>query len=124
MEDVTVEAAVVEKPVRRRASRAKAPAKAAATAPAAEPAPAEEPAPAAEPAPVAEAAPVAESPAPEEVVAAEPGKPATEEARPVGALFLEPGSVTSMIFQAPDLSTVVRQAATPPAATPAAVGGN
>lgn len=123
MEDVPVEAAVVEKPVRRRASRAKAPAKVAVTEPAAEPAPAEEPAPVAEPAPLEEAAPaeetapVAETAAPEEAVAE---KPATAEASPVGALFLEPGSVTSMIFQAPDLSTVVRPAAPAPAVTPAA----
>ncbi|WP_104173109.1 Rne/Rng family ribonuclease [Arthrobacter sp. Y81] len=120
VEDVPVEAAVVEKPVRRRASRAKAPAKAAATEPAAEPAPAEEPAPVVEPAPVAEAAPDAETAAPEEAAAAEPEKPATADSSPVGALFLEPGSVTSMIFQAPDLSTVVRPAAAPPAVTPAA----
>jgi ribonuclease E len=128
-DEAPVEAAVVEKPVRRRASRAKAPAKVAAAQPAAEPAPAEEPAPIAEPAPVGEeaapsakTAPVEEAPAAasaatEEAAAAEPEKPAAAEtSSPVGALFLEPGSVTSMIFQAPDLSTVLRPAATPAAA--------
>ncbi|MDR6508774.1 Rne/Rng family ribonuclease [Arthrobacter oryzae] len=124
-DEAPVEAAAVEKPVRRRASRAKAPAKAVEAQPAAEPAaepapsaePAAESAPVAEPAPAEEAAPVAEAAAPEEAAAAEPEKPATAEAgSPVGALFLEPGSVTSMIFQAPDLSTVVRPAATPAAA--------
>ncbi|MDV8146178.1 Rne/Rng family ribonuclease [Arthrobacter sp. B10-11] len=121
------EAAAVEKPVRRRASRAKAPAKAADAAPA-------EPA-AQNAAPVAEAstaevevaatdqesapreAPVRESStaqAPAAPAATQPDETAeAETASPVGALFLEPGSVTSMIFQAPDLSTVIRPAATP-----------
>ena len=115
--------AVIEKPVRRRASRAKAPAKAAGAQPA-------EPAVAQDAAPVAEAAateevgtqagqeagiqelPAAVAPAP--TVGAEPEQPAAAEAAsPVGALFLEPGAVTSMIFQAPDLSTVIRPAAAP-----------
>ncbi|MBP1231696.1 ribonuclease E [Arthrobacter sp. PvP102] len=114
-------AEVVEKPVRRRASRAKAPAKAAEAPEAPEPADAL----ATE---ARDVAAVAEPAAEEEVVAAaqetevrEPAAPvaateqpaAAEAASPVGALFLEPGSVTSMIFQAPDLSTVVRPAAAP-----------
>ncbi|MEO3933543.1 Rne/Rng family ribonuclease [Micrococcaceae bacterium Sec7.4] len=88
----------VEKPVRRRASRAKA------AAPAAE-------------------APVAEAPAEEEAVVA-PGSTDTAadtaaapaaaetatEAPSASSLFLEPGAVTSMIFQAPDLTAVVRPA--------------
>ncbi|KIS27296.1 ribonuclease E [Arthrobacter sp. SPG23] len=123
-------AEVVEKPVRRRASRAKAPAKVADALPVAEPA--------AQDTAVQEAATVAEPAAEDDVAAAgqgtegqepavqetagqEPAAPvneaeqpaAAEAASPVGALFLEPGSVTSMIFQAPDLSTVVRPAATP-----------
>ncbi|CAN7389817.1 Rne/Rng family ribonuclease [Arthrobacter sp. LjRoot78] len=117
--DAPAEAAVVEKPVRRRASRAKAPVKAADVQPAAEPAAAQEAAPAAEP--VATTEPIATE---EEAaaagqesaasVAAEPEQPAAAEAAsPVGALFLEPGAVTSMIFQAPDLSAVVRPAAAP-----------
>jgi ribonuclease E len=123
------EAAVVEKPVRRRASRAKAPAKAADVQPAAELAAAQEAAPAAEPVaaePVAaEPAATTEPAATEEDLAAAgretaapvtaaPEEPAAAEtASPVGALFLEPGAVTSMIFQAPDLSTVLRPAAAP-----------
>ncbi|MBP1135945.1 ribonuclease E [Arthrobacter sp. PvP023] len=112
-------AEVVEKPVRRRASRAKAPAKAAEASQAAEPAKGTD---------IRDAAAVAEPAAEEEVAAAgqetevlESAAPVTateqpaaaEAASPVGALFLEPGSVTSMIFQAPDLSTVVRPAAAP-----------
>ncbi|ABK03772.1 ribonuclease, Rne/Rng family [Arthrobacter sp. FB24] len=114
-------AEVVEKPVRRRASRAKAPAKAAEAPQAAEPA-------VTLGTEARDVAAVAEPAAEEEVVAAaqetevqEPAAPvaateqpaAAEAASPVGALFLEPGSVTSMIFQAPDLSTVVRPAAAP-----------
>ncbi|MEK0157048.1 Rne/Rng family ribonuclease [Arthrobacter oryzae] len=122
------EAAVVEKPVRRRASRAKAPA-----APVAEAEAAEEEVAAAGPENVTpEAAPEetpiqepATSQAPAAAVGAEPEQPAAavgaepeqpaaaEAASPVGALFLEPGAVTSMIFQAPDLSTVIRPAAAP-----------
>ncbi|WP_457974567.1 Rne/Rng family ribonuclease [Arthrobacter sp. D1-17] len=34
----------------------------------------------------------------------------TSQAAPAGALFLEPASVTSIIFQAPDLNTVIRPA--------------
>lgn len=46
--------------------------------------------------------------------AAEPAQPAP--ASPFGSLFLEPGSATSVLFQAPDLSTVVRPAPAPAAA--------
>ncbi|WP_115788688.1 Rne/Rng family ribonuclease [Arthrobacter silvisoli] len=100
-EPAPVEAeAAPEKPVRRRrTSRAKAasgeaaPAEEAAEAPEAA---ADAPAAAAE----AESGPAeeAEETAPEEA------------ASPIASLFLEPASVTSMIFQAPDLSTVVRPA--------------
>lgn len=125
-DEAPVEAVAVEKPVRRRASRAKAPAKAADTLAAAEPAPIAEPVPSAEPAPVVESAATDEAvaaEAPESAavqdqaasVNAEPEPAAAEASSPVGALFLEPGSVTSMIFQAPDLSTVVRPAAVTPA---------
>ncbi|OFI39563.1 ribonuclease E [Arthrobacter sp. SW1] len=94
--------AAPEKPVRRRrATKAKA----------AE-APVEE-------APVAEAVeetPTAEEAAVEEAAEETPAEEAAEEEQaapvsPVASLFLEPASVTSMIFQAPDLSTVVRPAA-------------
>jgi ribonuclease E len=51
--------------------------------------------------PETEAAEVEEAPAP---------------AAPAGSLFLEPASVTSIIFQAPDLNTVIRPAAAPAAA--------
>ena len=113
------EAAVVDKPVRRRASRAKAPAKAADVPPAAEAAAAQEAAPVAEPVATTEPVATEENVAaagqePAASVTAEPEQPApAEAASPVGALFLEPGAVTSMIFQAPDLSAVVRPAATP-----------
>ncbi|MFF1383096.1 Rne/Rng family ribonuclease [Arthrobacter sp. NPDC058288] len=126
-------AEVAEKPVRRRTSRAKAPAKAAEASLVAEPAVAEDmdapgasaiSGPAAEAEAVAAAGQGTEVPEPEgqqaagqqaaASVTAEPEEPAAAEAAsPVGALFLEPGSVTSMIFQAPDLSTVVRPAAAP-----------
>lgn len=125
--EAPAEAAVVEKPVRRRASRAKAPAKADDVQPAAEPAAATEAAPAAESVaaePVATTEPAATeadvaaaAQEPAAPVTAEPEQPAAAEAAsPVGALFLEPGAVTSMIFQAPDLSAVVRPAAAPAAA--------
>ena len=86
---------VAEKPVRRRVSRAKAAPKTedapAATLPAEEAAAAE--------APTAEAA------------AAQPEEPeARPEESPAASLFMEPGALTSVIFQAPDLSTVVRPA--------------
>ncbi|AXJ09399.1 Rne/Rng family ribonuclease [Arthrobacter sp. PM3] len=124
------EPAVAEKPVRRRATRAKAApkAEAAAETPAAAPAgeaPAEAAtaeASAAAPAEApAEAAPVETAPAAaaaaEEAPAEAPAEPAAAEARseepterPASSLFLEPGALTSVIFQAPDLSTVVRPA--------------
>lgn len=44
-------------------------------------------------------------------------------AAPAGSLFLEPASVTSIIFQAPDLNTVIRPAATPAAEDTEAEGG-
>jgi ribonuclease E len=125
---------VVEKPVRRRASRAKAPAaaKAAEVAKTTDVSKAADVA--AEAAPAAEvAAAVSATEAPvtaetgqpvEPAAAAAPEQPAAAAAAPnspVGSLFLEPGSVTSMIFQAPDLSTVVRPTAAPSAsAAPAA----
>ncbi|MDR7081122.1 ribonuclease E [Arthrobacter ginsengisoli] len=105
--------APVEKPVRRRASRAKTAAPVV-EAPAAE-APAAEAVAAAE-APVAAAA---GAPAPVGAGAEAPAVPADEtpaEAASASSLFLEPGAVTSMIFQAPDLTAVVR-----PAPAPAAV---
>jgi ribonuclease E len=112
------------------AESAVAPAAGAAVAAAEEPAPgqAEEPAPAAvtQAAPVAQAAPEAPA-APVEPAAAEPAAaqeaPAAQETgavgetggeagqSPLGSLFLEPASVTSIIFQAPDLNTVIRPAA-------------
>ena len=86
---------VAEKPVRRRASRAKA-------APKAEEAPA-----AVLP---AEEAAAAEAPT-AEAAAAQPEEPeARPEESPAASLFMEPGALTSVIFQAPDLSTVVRPA--------------
>ncbi|MEV5050839.1 Rne/Rng family ribonuclease [Arthrobacter sp. LAR12-1-1.1] len=87
-----------EKPVRRRASRAKA-------APKAEDVPAVAvPAEEAEPAEAATAAEPAQAPA-----AAQPEEPeALPEESPATSLFMEPGALTSVIFQAPDLSTVVR----------------
>ncbi|MCI0142965.1 Rne/Rng family ribonuclease [Arthrobacter bambusae] len=56
-------------------------------------------------------APVAEV-VPEEASEETAGEPAVEaeSASPIASLFLEPGSVTSMIFQAPDLSAVARPA--------------
>lgn len=96
----TVAETVAEKPVRRRASRANAAPKAE-EAPAAV-LPAEEAA--ATEAPAADA--TAAQPA-----AAQPEEPeARPEESPAASLFMEPGALTSVIFQAPDLSTVVRQA--------------
>jgi ribonuclease E len=46
-----------------------------------------------------------------------------EEQAPVGSLFLEPASVTSIIFQAPDLNKVIRPAAAPAAAEDSDVEG-
>ncbi|MFC7850637.1 Rne/Rng family ribonuclease [Arthrobacter sp. NPDC057388] len=126
------EPAAESKPVRRRrttkakaaeaespaepAESAVAPAVGAAVAAAAEPVAgqAEEPAPEAQTAP---AEPAAAEPAAAEPAAAQEA-PAGEEAAageeagqsPLGSLFLEPASVTSIIFQAPDLNTVIRPA--------------
>ncbi|MGO4585141.1 Rne/Rng family ribonuclease [Arthrobacter sp. 2RAF6] len=98
--EVAAEAeAAPEKPVRRRrTTRAKS----------AEPV-AEEGEPVAEEAAVE--APAAEI-APEETTEVTKEEPAVEAeaASPIASLFLEPGSVTSMIFQAPDLSAVARPA--------------
>lgn len=64
-----------------------------------------EPAAAGQEAPAAAAeAPAAEAPAPADAAAA-------GDASPFASLFLEPASPTSVLFQAPDLSTVVRQPA-------------
>lgn len=102
--------AAPEKPVRRRrTTKAKATEPVAeetdAAALAAEAAPAELPVEETTEAATEEAA--AEEPAVQESAAQEP---AVEEAAvsPVASLFLEPASITSMIFQAPDLSTVAR----------------
>ncbi|CAH0253488.1 Ribonuclease G [Arthrobacter sp. Bi83] len=60
----------------------------------------------------AEAAAAAATPEAEAAEAEE----APSQAAPAGSLFLEPASVTSIIFQAPDLNTVIRPAAAPAAA--------
>lgn len=113
----------VEKPVRRRASRAKAAAPAAET-PSAETPAAETPAvtpaagtPAAAGSALTPAASAAAAPVEAAADAAVPAATAATEAAETPAaapsaasLFLEPGAVTSMIFQAPDLATVVRPA--------------
>ncbi|MFF2246859.1 Rne/Rng family ribonuclease [Arthrobacter sp. NPDC058130] len=118
VEEETAEKAAekaAEKPVRRRASRAKAAPKAdevpAAAVPAEEAAAAEGSAEAPAEAPAAEAQPAETQP--EETQTEEP--PAEEpqarpEESPAASLFMEPGALTSVIFQAPDLSTVVRPA--------------
>lgn len=120
----------VEKPVRRRASRAKAAAPAAET-PSAETPAAETPAvtpaagtPAAAGSALTPAASAAAAPVEAAADAADAAVPAATEAAETPAaapsaaasLFLEPGAVTSMIFQAPDLATVVRPAPAPAAA--------
>ncbi|BCW71679.1 hypothetical protein NicSoilB8_27230 [Arthrobacter sp. NicSoilB8] len=108
-----------EKPVRRRTSRAKAAPKsaeapaapgeaaveAAVTEAVAEAAAADEEAP-------AEAAAVnAKAAAEAQPAAAQPEEPRDQPAEnPAASLFMEPGALTSVIFQAPDLSTVVRPA--------------
>ncbi|MET3950442.1 Rne/Rng family ribonuclease [Arthrobacter sp. UYEF36] len=107
-------AAPAEKPVRRRASRAKAAAPAV-EAPAA-PAPAGESVnetPAAEETVVPpEAASVVSAPvkAPAAAPVAAEETPAEAPSSAAASLFLEPGAVTSMIFQAPDLAAAVRPA--------------
>lgn len=112
----------VEKPVRRRASRAKAAAPAVETpataAPAVETPAAETPAaktPAAAAAAVTPDATTAAAPV--EPAPAAPAATEATEAPPSAAasLFLEPGAVTSMIFQAPDLATAARPAPAAPA---------
>jgi ribonuclease E len=60
-------------------------------------------------APVSEAA--AEPAAAQEAAAGEEAEEEPAAQSPLGSLFLEPASVTSIIFQAPDLNTVVRPAA-------------
>ncbi|MFE5837862.1 Rne/Rng family ribonuclease [Arthrobacter sp. NPDC056493] len=75
---------------------------------AAAPAPASEAAPA-EPAAAQEAA--AQEAAEQEAAAEEEAEDEAAGQSPLGSLFLEPASVTSIIFQAPDLSTAVRPAA-------------
>ncbi|WP_423181583.1 Rne/Rng family ribonuclease [Arthrobacter sp. NyZ413] len=101
--------AAPEKPVRRRRTTKAAaaePAEEVPAEPAAEEAPAEEPS-------VAVAEPVTEEEAEELAENAEPAVAGNAEpaaAGPAASLFLEPGSITSMLFQAPDLSTVVRPA--------------
>lgn len=116
--DPALEDAPVKKPVRRRASRAKATVAAAEEeAAGTTPEPEEAPADAVQSAGAAVTAPGQETDAAEErqetpeAVADEQPKPETAGA--MGSLFLEPGSVTSMIFQAPDLSTVVRPVPAP-----------
>jgi ribonuclease E len=117
--DVPAVEVLAEKPVRRRASRAKAAVPAAEEAPAA-PSPETEEAEAPVEAPVeAPAAPAAAPAAAEATPAVPAGAPdaqAAEAASAASSLFLEPGAVTSMIFQAPDLSAVVRPV--PAAAAP------
>ncbi|MFE4836960.1 Rne/Rng family ribonuclease [Arthrobacter sp. NPDC056691] len=75
---------------------------------AAAPAPASEAAPA-EPAAAQEAA--EQGAAAQEAAAEEEAEDEAAGQSPLGSLFLEPASVTSIIFQAPDLSTAVRPAA-------------
>lgn len=58
----------------------------------------------------AEAAP-AEPAVAQEAVAEEEAEEEAAGPSPLGSLFLEPASVTSIIFQAPDLNTVIRPAA-------------
>ncbi|MDN4645415.1 Rne/Rng family ribonuclease [Arthrobacter sp. PsM3] len=122
----------VKKPVRRRVSRAKAGSPVAKT-PAAEAPALETPAveastakapaveaPAAKAPAAGEAAVAPEAPAAAPAPAADTAAPVAEtpaEAPSASSLFMEPGAVTSMIFQAPDLTAVVRPV---PAAAPAA----
>ncbi|MCB5272812.1 Ribonuclease G [Arthrobacter sp. SO5] len=111
--DLPAVQAPAEKPVRRRASRAKA------AAPAAEPAPATPEAGALE-APAEAPAEPADAPAAEtggQASAAETGaETGGQAAAAASSLFLEPGAVASMIFQAPDLTAVARPV--PAAAVP------
>lgn len=105
----------VEKPVRRRASRAKSAAPAAETPSAGTPAVEVHAAgtPAAAGSAVAPEAPAAAAPkeaAAEAAAATEATEAPAAAPSAAASLFLEPGAVTSMIFQAPDLATAVRQA--------------
>ena len=116
--DPALEDAPKKKPVRRRTSRAKAvvaevedETAATATEPEEAPADAVETAGAAVTAPGQDTEAAEERREAPEAVADE--QPKAETPGPVGSLFLEPGSVTSMIFQAPDLSTVVRPVPAP-----------
>ncbi|MEW9873981.1 Rne/Rng family ribonuclease [Arthrobacter sp. HS15c] len=122
--EAPAEAEPETKPVRRRrvatrktsapdvAAESEAAPEAAAAVEAAPEAPAEEtPAPTPAETTVPDAAAVTES--------ADTPEPAPVEAAPAspfGSLFLEPGSATSVLFQAPDLTTVVRPAPAPAAA--------
>lgn len=115
--DPALEDGPKKKPVRRRASRAKAAVaevedETTETAPEPEEAPTDpvQSAGAAVTAPGQETEAAEERPEAQEAVANEQPKAETPA---VGSLFLEPGSVTSMIFQAPDLSTVVRPVPAP-----------
>jgi ribonuclease E len=112
--------AATDKPLRRRSTRSKAAGKAIAEAP--DEAPADSAQSPLQDSEAAQQDPAPENPAPEEAADAESDAPesAQEEkpaatASPLGSLFLEPGSVTSMIFQAPDLSTVIRPTPAPAA---------
>ncbi|MCU1547162.1 MAG: Rne/Rng family ribonuclease [Arthrobacter sp.] len=122
-EQAAAEKAPAEKPVRRRASRAKAAAPVVEAAPASEATAVVDSA----PEPVQDIAPATVTTAaehtPEPTVAA--AAPAEEEKQAeapsaAASLFLEPGVVTSMIFQAPDLTAAVRPVPAA-AAVPAAV---
>ncbi|QCB97319.1 Rne/Rng family ribonuclease [Arthrobacter sp. PAMC25564] len=107
--EAPAEAPAAEKPARRRASRAKTAAPAVEAVP--EPAPAAEEVAAQEFAAEAAGTAVAATTATEASAAGAPAAEAPAAAAapaPASSLFLEPGAVTSMIFQAPDLSTVVR----------------
>ncbi|WP_344001027.1 Rne/Rng family ribonuclease, partial [Pseudarthrobacter sulfonivorans] len=59
-------------------------------------------------APVRAAAAAESAPAQADAAGPEGEQAAAEPASPFGSLFLEPGSATSVLFQAPDLTTVVR----------------
>lgn len=116
-EKVTEKAA--EKPVRRRASRAKAAPKAEDVPAVAVPAEEAEPTEAATAAQPAQAPAAEAQPAQAQIEEAQPEEPeARPEESPAASLFMEPGAHTSVIFQAPDLSTVVRPVPVAAAAEP------
>lgn len=115
--DAAAEAEISPEPaaaaVETTASESPAPESPASESPAPEAASAETPAPAVPEATTPEAtapeATVPESGAADETTeTAEQAPAGTAPASPFGSLFLEPGSATSVLFQAPDLSTVVR----------------